>query len=88
MPLTRTIETGLGIRGLFPGLFVPQLDEREAALFCGYTWREWCELDIEERIFGVAHHRLHSLIESHSHEAVQDEMERRQRAAMARARHR
>lgn len=52
---------------------MPEVEEREVALFNGYTWRVWQELPYEERRDGVAHFRLHHLIEMHRQDAaIQD----------------
>ena len=56
---------------------MPELEEREAARFCGYTWKKWCELLRAERVDGVAHMRLAHLIDMFKDEAVGTETERR-----------
>lgn len=62
---------------------MPEFEEREAALFCGYTWKEWQEFSLLEpegrwnRAAGVAHHRLHQLIEAHKDEAVSSSLEQK-----------
>jgi len=56
---------------------VPEIEEREAAIFAGYTWRTWHELPREERTDGVAHYRLHRLISLHQDDAVAKDAERR-----------
>lgn len=62
---------GSTVRGL-----VPELEEREAAIFAGYRWREWLDLPRYERVDGVAHFRLHHLIELHGQDAVAEESRR------------
>jgi hypothetical protein len=57
-----TMESMLGI--------VPELEQREAALFCGYGWREYQELDWQERSLTVAHYRIHIMIENHVSDAA------------------
>lgn len=52
-----------------PGL-VPEIEEREAALFNGYRWNSWLRLPHDERVNGVAHLRLRHLIETHAQDAV------------------
>ncbi len=69
--------TGLTFRRT-PGL-VPEIEEREAAIFNGYTWRDWLGLPRHERTSGVAHHRLHQLIDLHRQEALQEDMTRQMR---------
>lgn len=66
-----------------PGL-VPEMEEREAAIFNGYQWRKWRKLPHDERVTGVAHFRLHGLIEHHQQDAVarHSRDEERRRAAM------
>ena len=54
----------------FPGA-VPEIEEREAALFNGYTWKEWLDLDREDRIEGIAHARVRRAIDAHVQDAVE-----------------
>lgn len=62
---------------------VPEYDEREAARFNGYTWKEWLEFDILDaygrynRAAGIAYHRVHQMIEAHKDDALNQEMERK-----------
>ncbi len=49
---------------------VPLFEEMEACRFSGYTWRHWRALDPMERAAGVAHHRVHHLVETHKEDAV------------------
>lgn len=51
---------------------VPLFEEMEACRFSGYTWRQWRELDPLERGAGVAHHRVHLMVENHKEDAVAD----------------
>lgn len=66
---------------------MPEIEEREAAIFCGYNWKEWQEFSLlepagrYERAAGVAHFRMHALIERHTEEAISREMDRRSKAA-------
>lgn len=61
-------------------------EEREAAIFNGYTWKEWQEFSLLEpegrwqRASGIAHYRLHYLVEQHENDAVNQESERRMKA--------
>lgn len=64
---------------------MPEFEEREAALFNGYTWREWTELPRGEQALGIAHMRLRRLIEAHVQEIQDAELESRRRAAAAAA---
>ena len=77
-PLRKVVHTGIGFEPVLPGL-VPEIEEREACLFSGYTWHDWQELSKAERTDGVAHFRLHHLMELHKAEAVEDAAERRRR---------
>ena len=43
----RRLDTGITIRRGFGGL-VPEVEEREAARFNGYSWKEWRDLPHEE----------------------------------------
>lgn len=72
------MQTGIAVTAPLEGL-VSELDEREAAHFGNYTWVQWRRLPREERIRGIAHHRMHGLIEAHTNDAVN-------RAATMRAR--
>ncbi len=56
---------------------MPEPEEREAARFNGYTWREWERLTRRERVDGVAYYRLAKLIDMHKDDAVSKEMDRR-----------
>jgi hypothetical protein len=56
---------------------VPELEEREAAVYCCYNWNQWVELDYDERVASLAHYRLHLLIEAHINDAQAVEAERK-----------
>jgi hypothetical protein len=60
---------------------VPEIEEREAALLSGYTWKEWATLPRFERILAVAFYEMHELIEQHRNDAEYRDMKRRQAAA-------
>jgi len=49
---------------------VPELEEREAAVYCNYNWAQWLSLDWRERAASIAHYRLHWAIERHVQDAV------------------
>ena len=66
--LRRQVKTGITYRTYLPGL-VPELEEREAALFCGYTMPEWAALPWQERARSLAHYRISHLIRLHAEEA-------------------
>lgn len=80
------MRTGIQQTALLEGL-VPEVEEREAAIFNGYTWKEWLEFDLLDpegrwhRASGIAHYRAHHLIEMHTEEAVNDEIERRSKGS-------
>lgn len=67
--------TGIRYHSLLPEL-VSLVEEREAAIFCLYNWREWQGLTWEEQAEGVAHFRIHRAIELHQNEAVAREIKR------------
>ncbi len=58
---------------------VPEVEEREAAKFCGYNWREWRDLPRQERVIGFAHFRVHRLIEMNQQDARDKDSNRRMR---------
>lgn len=64
------------MQSFLPGM-VPAFEEREAARFGWYNWRQWRRLEAEERADVVAHYRLHRLIELHNHDVVSREMKKR-----------
>lgn len=70
---------------MLPGL-VPEIEEREASIFNGYTWREWIRLDYGERVDGTAHYRLHRLIALHQSDAEAQAIERERMKERARGR--
>jgi hypothetical protein len=72
------METGIDIRhipGLIPDIYV--ISACNAANYCYHT--TWLDLTYEQRAEIVAHYLLDKLIESHVHDAQQDEMERQNR---------
>ena len=64
---------------MWPGQ-VPELECREAANFALYNWREWLELEHEDRVMAVAHYRMHIAIEAHVNDASERAAERRARS--------
>ena len=74
------MKTGIQYRPPIPGM-VPEIEERHAARFGGYRWREWLELPRSERINGVAAYRLDRLVEIHSQDALDREAHGRRQAA-------
>lgn len=72
----RTLYTGITFRRVFPGM-VPEIEERDAAVFGRYTWMQWQKLPLEERAAGIAHYRIHYQITLHQQD-VQDRESKRQ----------
>lgn len=56
---------------------VSEYEEREAAMYSGYTWSRWVRLDSRERAASVAHRRLSQLIGMHSQDAIDREVDLR-----------
>lgn len=71
----KLLDTGITYRRLLPGL-VPEIEEREAARFSGYTWAQWELLDHHERVSGVAYFRARRTIEMHQSDAQEIEAKR------------
>ncbi len=59
---------------------VTDLEQMEAALFGGYKWKEYLELERPFKILLVAFFRIHHMVEHHSEDAVMVESERRAKA--------
>lgn len=76
------IKTGIQQIAVLEGL-VPEFEEREAAIYNGYTWKEWLEFDLLDpfgrwhRASGIAAYRMHFLQEAHINDAQNEDMERR-----------
>lgn len=70
------VSTGLSFGRVLPGM-VPLYEEMESMRFAGYTPRAWQDLDSDERAAGVAHYRMHQLVEMHKEDAVADKMKRK-----------
>ena len=81
----RTLETGITYKRQFGGL-VPEIEEREAARYNGYTWKEWRELPREERVDGIAFFRIRRSIELHQQDAQNKEQERQSKQAAKKGR--
>lgn len=64
---------------------VSEYEERECAVFSGYKWKQWTRLDSRERAAVVAHRRLTQLIGLHSQDAVDRELDMRQKRSKAAA---
>lgn len=57
---------------------VPELEEREAAVYVNASWAEWCAMGWQERAAAIAHYRLHILIDAHIQDAIDRESRRKQ----------
>lgn len=78
--MTQAVRSGITFAERIPGA-VPEYLEREAARFGLYTWQEWLALPLAERVYGVAHYRMHNLIELHEGEAMNAHIEERSQRA-------
>ena len=78
MPLPGTVQTGISYAPELPGL-VPELEERDAARWCGYDWPAWGALAYDERARAVAYYRLSLVIDMHREDAKERELKRRTR---------
>lgn len=78
--MTQAVRSGISFAERIPGA-VPEYLEREAARFGLYTWRDWMMLPLVERVAGVAHYRMHNLIELHEGEAMNAHIEQQSRRA-------
>ncbi len=58
---------------------MPEFEEREAAVYCRYSPREFYDLPIEERARCVAQYRMHRLVETHAEDAVSRHLDLKQR---------
>lgn len=71
-PLGGTVRTNIEFESVYPGL-VPRIEEREAARFAGFSWREYLALERSERVEAVAHYRMAHLIDLHKQDAVAED---------------
>lgn len=74
--IKHSVTTGILIGTQFAGT-IPAYEEREAARFGLFNWTEWRLLNTDDKAMAVAHYRVHSMITLHQQDAVNDEMERR-----------
>jgi hypothetical protein len=56
--------SGVSLTQIVPGT-VPEYEEREAARFGGYTWRDWERMPTLSRVRTIAHRRVMILIDMH-----------------------
>ncbi len=73
------MSTGILIGSQFAGT-IPAYEEREAARFGLYNWTEWRLLNNDDKAMAVAHYRINGMISLHQQDAVNNEMERRDKA--------
>ena len=73
-----SVETGIRIQPTATTRLgvVPEYEEREAARFGLYRWVDWVRLPLQERVQGIAHYRMHALIDLHSGDAHAEHAER------------
>lgn len=64
----KLLDTGITYTATVPGQ-VPQIEEREAARFSGYTWRDWQALPYDERVDSVAYFRVRRTIDMNQDDA-------------------
>lgn len=76
----KTLETGITYRRHLPFL-VPEVEERDAARFNGYSWKEWLELPRYDRVDGLAYFRLRRILEMNVEDAQVKDQKRQQRRA-------
>ncbi len=74
----KTLETGITLQRGFGGI-VSEVEEREAARFTGFNWKEWGELPVVDRIDCVAYHRIRRAIEANEEDARQKDAGRKAR---------
>jgi len=55
---------------------VPEYDQREAARYALLTWDQFWAKPRREQATIVAHYYLHSLVEAHTDDAIQEDMDR------------
>jgi hypothetical protein len=67
--LPKKVDVGLTFEASFG--MVPELEEREAAVFVHCPWSTWLDLHPFERAAHVAHYRLHLLIDAHVQDAAE-----------------
>ena len=72
----RTIDTGITYGSVFPEL-IPEIEEREAARFNGYSWSQWQGLVRGEKVSGVAYCRIRRAIDMNRDDAQEKYMKRK-----------
>ncbi len=82
-PLSETVESGVRYGALLEGL-VPEMEEREAAVFSRLSWPSYRALSWLERAQTIAHYRLHHVVDLHRNDAASREMSRRTARARSR----
>ncbi len=74
----KTLETGITLERGFGGL-VPEVEERQAARFSGFNWKEWGKLPVADRVDCVAYNRIRRAIEANEEDAREKEVARKRR---------
>lgn len=75
--LAKKVDAGIAIESVLD--FVPEYEQREAAVYCQFNWTDWSELDSRERAACIAHYRIHLAIEAHVSDAVTKKANRRKK---------
>ncbi len=74
-PVRNAIETGIEYESMLPGC-VPEFEEREAAVYCHYTPRQFRRLDVWERACCVAQYRLRRMVDNQVEAAIGEAVKR------------
>lgn len=74
--IKHSVPTSIRIGTQFTGS-ISAYEEREAARFGFYNWTEWRLLTNDDKAMAIAHYRVNGLISLHQQDAVNDEMEHR-----------
>lgn len=75
-PLRREIPIDLTYVRVHPRI-VPEMEAREAANLCGYTWMDFIELPDYEQAAAVAFYRRHTQVESVIQQEITDYTKRK-----------
>lgn len=76
-PLGKQLTTGIEIKS--NNGFVPEYEEREAAVFSLIPWVNWENLNWYDRAAAVAHYRMHNIIDAHINDAAEQERRRQEK---------
>lgn len=76
-PLGGNITTGIDFDSVWLDYgMVHEYEQREAAAFAHTSWSAWLALPREDKAAGVAHFRVHRLIDAHTSDAVERAVKR------------